>query len=126
MAMARVYTRMLAIRNQYPGLRSTNIYPRFQEDWQSQFSAAGFGVDTARQVMIFHRWGPSTTGTLQRFYIVLNFSPQPQWVRVPFPANGPWTDLLANFDGSWTPDVVDYHLDLQVGSNWGLVFFREG
>src|SRR5262249_46283994 len=86
---------------------------------------AGFGVDTSRQVMLFHRWGPSDTGHLQRFYIVLNFSSQPQWVRVPFPANGPWTDLLANFAGSWTPTVSDFHLDVLVGSNWGNVFFRE-
>jgi hypothetical protein len=55
---------------------------------------------------------------------VLNFSSVDQWIRIPFPENGPWTDLLANFDGSWTPMVTDYYLDVLVGSNWGHVFFR--
>jgi len=31
----------------------------------------------------------------------------------------------ANFDGSWTARVTDYHLDVMVGSNWGHIFFRE-
>jgi len=62
---------------------------------------------------------------LQRFYIVLNFSDQPQQVSVPLPVNGAWTDLLANFDGSWTATVTNYHLDLQVSSHWGHIFFRE-
>ena len=29
------------------------------------------GVDTQRQVVLFHRWGQSATGALQRFYVVL-------------------------------------------------------
>ncbi|HEX8969209.1 MAG TPA: alpha-amylase family glycosyl hydrolase, partial [Chloroflexota bacterium] len=122
----RLYARLAAIRQQYPGLRSVNFYPDHWDGSQTTFNSAGFGVDTSRQVMLFHRWGPSASGALQRFYIVVNFSAEPRWVTVPFPENGPWTDLLANFDGSWTPIVSDYHLDLQVSSNWGHVFFREG
>jgi 1,4-alpha-glucan branching enzyme len=124
-AVARLYARLGAIRQQYPGLRSTNFYPDHWDNWQTRFNPAGFGLDTDRQVVIFHRWGPSATGHLQRFYIVLNFSGQPQQVRVPFPENGPWTDLLANFDGSWTVNITNYYLDLLVGSNWGHVFFKE-
>jgi hypothetical protein len=44
---------------------------------------------------------------------------------VPFPENGPWTDLLANLDGSWSPVVSNYRLELQVSSHWGHIFFRE-
>jgi hypothetical protein len=117
---------LLTIRHEYAGLRSTNFYPSPWADWQTQFNSAGFGVDTARQVAIFHRWGSSNSGALQRFYVVLNFSDQPQQVRVPFPANGPWQDVLFNFDGSWTPIVNDFHLDLTVNSHWGHIFFREG
>ncbi len=124
-SVSRLYARLMAIRHEYPALRSTNFYPDHWDGGQSSFNSAGFGVDTSRQVMLFHRWGQSATGKLQRFYIVLNFSPQPQWVSVPFPENGPWTDLLANLDGSWTPTVNNYHLDVQVGSNWGHIFFRE-
>jgi len=124
-AVSRLYARLGAIRQQYPGLRSTNFYPDHWDTWQTRLNPAGFGLDTDRQVVIFHRWGQSATGNLQRFYVVLNFSPQPQQVRIPFPENGPWTDLLANFDGSWTPVVTDYHLDIVVGSNWGHVFFKE-
>jgi 1,4-alpha-glucan branching enzyme len=121
-AVLRLYARLGAIRQQYPGLRSVNFYP---SSWDgSTFNAAGFGVDTARQVMLFHRWGTSASGALQRFYVVLNFSNQPQAVTVPFPENGEWTDLLANFDGSWSPTVTNYQLDLQVEPNWGHIFFR--
>jgi pullulanase len=119
----RLYRRLGAIRQQYPGLRSTNFYPN---GWSgTALDPDGFGVDTARQVMLFHRWGTSDTGRLQRFYVVLNFSDQPQSVSVPFPENGPWTDLLANFDGTWTPSVSNFQLDLEVSSHWGHVFFRE-
>jgi pullulanase/glycogen debranching enzyme len=121
----RLYTRLAAIRQQYPGLRSTNFYPDHWDSSQTTLNGAGFGVDTTRQVMLFHRWGQNATGKMQRFYIVLNFSSQPQAVSVPLPINGPWTDLLANFDGSWTAIVSNYHIDLQVGSNWGHIFFRE-
>jgi pullulanase len=121
----RLYARLASIRHDFPALRSTNFYPDYWDEWQTRFNPAGFGVDTARQVVLFHRWGQSADGRLQRFYVVLNFSPVAQLVRVAFPENGPWTDLIANFDGSWTPEVSDFHLDVMVGSNWGHVFFRE-
>ena len=119
----RLYARLAAIHAQYAGLRSTNFYPDHWDAGQTTFNAAGFGVDTSRQLMIFHRWGQSQAGQLQRFYVVLNFSAQPQPVTVWFPENGPWTDLL---NDNWTPAVSEFHLDLTVGSNWGHIFFREG
>ena len=94
-AVSRLYARLAAIRRQYPALRGTNFYPAEWDGAQSTFNAAGFGADTSRQVMIFHRWGQSDAGRLQRFYIVLNFSAESQSVRVPLPENGSWTDLLA-------------------------------
>jgi glycosidase len=124
-SLLRLYRRLCAIRQQYPALRSTNFYPDHWDAGQTTFNSAGFGVDVARQLMLFHRWGQSDAGNLQRFYIVLNFSAQSQMVRVPLPANGQWTDLLANFDGSWKPTVTDFHLDLEVSSYWGHLFFRE-
>ena len=124
-AMSRLYRRLAAVREQFPALRSTNFYPDHWDEWQTRFNPAGFGVDTERQVVLFHRWGFSETGALQRFYVVLNFSPTAQWVRVPLPENGPWTDLLSNLDGSWSPTVTDHHLNVMVGSNWGHILFRE-
>ena len=118
----RLYTRLAAIHSQYPGLRSTNFYPDHWDAGQTSFNSAGFGVDTSQQVMIFHRWGQSAAGKLQRFYVVLNFSEQPQAVRVWFAANGTWIDLL---NDNFLPSVNDYYLDLQVTSNWGHIFFRE-
>jgi hypothetical protein len=125
-SLGRLYTRLAQLRQAYPGLRSSNFYPDVWEEWQSQLNPAGFGVDTARQIVIFHRWGESAAGALQRFYVVLNFSPTALWVRVSLPANGAWQDLLFNYDGSWSPEATDYHLDVLVGGNWGHIFFREG
>lgn len=123
-ALYKLYGRLAALRHAYPGLRSNNFYPERWEEWQTRFNPAGFGVDNEKQVVIFHRWGPDAGGNLQRFIVVLNFSDSEQPVRVHFPENGEWIDLLSGLDGSWRPIVNDYKLDLQVGSNWGHVFFR--
>lgn len=122
-ALGRVYARLIAIRKQFPGMRSTNFYPSPWDDWQRQLNPAGFGLDCDRGIAIYHRWG-TAAGALQRFYIVLNFSAQPRQVRLPLPANGPWQDLLANLDGSTSLSATDFHLDLQVPSHWGHIFFR--
>ena len=122
----RLYRRLAAIRQAYPALRGRNFYPSPWAEWQTRFNPAGFGVDTERQVVLYHRWGNNpATGALQRFYIVLNFSDQPRSVTVPLPANGQWRDLLSNYDGNWTVEVSGHRLDLEVGSNWGHIFFRE-
>jgi pullulanase len=115
-----LYQRLIQIRHAYPSLRSRNFYPEAWEEWQTRFSPAGFGVDTKRQLVLYHRWGTADDGSLQRFYIVLNFSEQTQRVTVPFPEDGPWTDLLSG----WTPTVSNNRLDFEIGSNWGHVFFR--
>ena len=68
---------LAAIRD-HPGLRSGNIWTSPWEDWQSQLNPAGAGVDEARQLVIFHRWGTTPGNKLENFVIVLNFSDQPQ------------------------------------------------
>lgn len=124
-SMFRLYQRLMELRRTYPGLRSRNFYPNYWEEWQTQFNPAGFGVDTDKQVIIYHRWEHSEVGKLQRFYIVLNFSYHPQNVTVHFPVNGEWGDLLSEFNGSWKVNVSDYKYTFDVDANWGHIFFKE-
>ena len=56
--------------------------------------AGGYGVDSARRLAIYHRWGKGDDGRLERFIVVLNFSDDDQWTDIPFSTNGVWTDLL--------------------------------
>jgi len=123
-SLTALYARLAAIRRQYPGLRSNNFYPPRWEEWQTRFNPAGYGVDVAKQVVIYHRWGEGDEGEPQRFVIVLNFSDRNQTVRVPFPENGVWTDLLNALRGDWQAEVGDYQLDIFVESNWGRVLFK--
>lgn len=122
--LRNLYRRMGQIHQQYAGLRSANFYPQPWEEWQTQFNPEGYGIDVARQIVIYHRWGNDEYGTLQRFIIVLNFSDVCQEVSVPFPDNGVWTDLLSDYNGSWKPEVKDWRLNFTIGSNWGCVFFK--
>ncbi len=123
-ALLKLYRRMGEIRTQYPGLRSAKFHPQPWDQWQTQFNPQGYGVDVARQLAIYHRWGQDEKGVLQRFIIVLNFADAPQNVSVPFPENGEWVDLLSDYSGSWKPVVTDYRLTFQVGPNWGHVFYK--
>ncbi len=114
-----VIAKLIAIRAAHPGLRSDNIYPQWNGDW-TQLNPQGYGVDAARGLMIFHRWGNDANGRLERFIIVLNFSGVAKTVDVPFPENGIWEDLLtgtkSNVGGFILHGVV-------VDSNWGHVYF---
>lgn len=121
-ALFRFYKRLIKIRMDYPALRSPNFYPGYWEEWQTRFNPSGFGVDSEKQLVIFHRWGTGDNGELQRFIIVLNLSDAAQTVTVQFPENGRWTDLLS--EEGWSPEVSGYSLDFEVGSNWGHIFFR--
>jgi len=116
------YKKLIAIRKNYPSLCSNNFYPTNYEDWQKNFNSAGYGVDVDRGIVIYHRWGNSNTNQLQRFIIVLNFSPTVQTVSVPFSTNGQWIDLLndlkVNVNNYWLPN-------LSVNSNWGHIFMKE-
>jgi len=121
-----IYTRLVHLRTQLPGLRSRNIYPSAWEEWQTRFDRDGFGVDTERQMVVYHRWGFAANGAQQRFYIVLNFSADAQHVRVPFADNGTWQDLLNDQPGLNQVQVSNFRLELTAEPNWGHIFFREG
>ena len=113
-----VYRRLIGLRQKYAGLRSDNFYPQ-QEAWETRFNPQGYGADTSRGLVIYHRWGAGDDGQLERFVVVLNFSSADQYVDVPFPADGVWTDVL-NDDAQI--DVRGFRVrGFKVNSNWGNV-----
>lgn len=122
--LSKLYQRLGEIRKQYPGLRSPNFYPQPWEEWQTQFNQLGYGIDTSRQLVIYHRWGNDDKGNLQLFIIVLNFSDNDQYVQVPFPQNGEWTDLLSDAVNPWKINVGSYSFGFMIGSNWGHIFYK--
>ena len=124
-ALIKLYRRLSEIRREYPGLRSRGMYPDLWETWQTQLNPFGVGLDTGRQLAIYHRWGEGHRGETQTFVVVLNFSEREQWASVPFPSDGPWTDLLSDYEGSWQPEVTGGRLEFSVGPHWGHVFFKD-
>jgi hypothetical protein len=80
-----------------------------------------YGVDAEKGVAIYHRWGNAAAGRLERFIVVLNFSPDAQTVDIPFSGSGVWEDLLSgqtvNVGGSWLGGAV-------IQSNWGRVYYQ--
>lgn len=121
-AIYSIYALLLKIRSDHEGLRSPNFYPNtYDESWRS-LSPEGYGIDEGKQIIIFHRWGNTKSGILERFMIVLNFSDYTQYVNVPFPANGTWTDLLNNHS---TVNIDSYWAyNYPIPSNWGCLFFK--
>ncbi|KAK4979664.1 hypothetical protein LTR28_003353 [Elasticomyces elasticus] len=111
-----LYQKLLKIRQAHPALRSGNFHPPRWANWQTQLDQDGFGVDSARGVVIYHRWNAT-----ERFYVALNFSDQEQRVTIQFAENGSWDDLLRG--GSVT--IVNYRLELVLESNWGHVFYKQ-
>jgi glycosidase len=124
-SLPELYRRLSEIRRDYPGLRSRGMYPDLWETWQTQLNAFGVGLDTERQLAIYHRWGEGAHGETQTFVVVLNFSEREQWASVPFPYDGRWIDLLSDDAGSWRPEVSGGRLEFSVGPHWGHVFFKE-
>ncbi len=116
-----LYQKLIGIRKAHPGLRSDNFYPDSWKSWQTQFNRDGYGIDVDRQVLIFHRWGTAADGRLERFIVVLNFSPQTEFVDIPFSMNGAWQDLL----NDQTATVNDFRLsDQAIESYWGRIYFQ--
>jgi glycosidase len=89
-----LYQRLIALRLAHPSLRSDQIYPAAWPEWQGAFNEQGYGVDVGRQLAIFHRWGTAPGGGIERFIVALNFSSQDQWVDIPFPCDGLWSEVL--------------------------------
>ena len=122
-ALGRLYRRLIRIRREHPGLTSSNFHPRFVDAGATVFDGDGFGVDSGRQLLLFHRWGEGADGALERFIVVVNFSPSPHGVDVPFPFDGPWTDLLND-------EVMQVNgrrlRGVSVSSHWGRIFQARG
>jgi pullulanase/glycogen debranching enzyme len=121
-ALSGIYRRLIALRKAHPGLRSDDIYPSGWPENQGAFNQ-GYGVDSTRQLLIFHRWGAATGGGLDRFIVALNFSDQDQQVDIPFPADGIWVDQLstpaisAAVNGFWLRQWT-------IPRYWGFVFLN--
>jgi hypothetical protein len=118
-AALSTFAKAIAIRHAHSALRSNNIYPGGWEDWQTRFNPEGYGIDTERQLLIYHRWGNADDGTLERFIIVLNFSHEDQFTDVPFSAEGLWRDLLSDE----TVNVTGFRLNNQRHANHAVCFF---
>src|SRR4051812_39895565 len=54
-----LYRRLIDLRKMHPGLTSPDFHPRFWDGSWHQRDADGFGIDTARQLVVYHRWGPA-------------------------------------------------------------------
>jgi hypothetical protein len=120
-AVSGLFNQLIGIRTAHAGLRSPNFYPPNWDQNATMLDANGFGIDTGRQIVVYHRWGQSSDGRLEKFYIVLNFSQTDQTTTVQFSDNGVWTDLISD----WAPVVADNQLTVTVGSNWGHIFYRK-
>jgi hypothetical protein len=121
MGLFDIYRRLIEIRRDHAGLTSPNFHPRGWDESRTQLDSDGFGIDEARQVVVYHRWGDASDGRLERFYIVLNFSAWPQTVEMTFPDDSGWIDLLSG----WAPPVRNGRLRFEVGSNWGHIFYKK-
>jgi pullulanase len=111
-----LYRRLIALRNDYPALRSTNFYPA---EWLSrERDAHGFGVDVTRGIVVFHRWGEGPNGGLARFIVALNFSAQDHRTTLSFPENGRWRDVLADREVT----VADFRLEANLEPDWGHIY----
>jgi 1,4-alpha-glucan branching enzyme len=118
-----LYRKLIAIRKAHPALRSDNVYPAGWQDWQHQFNPEGYGVDTEKGVVLFHRWGPADDGGIERFIVAINFSPQDRVIDVPFSADGVWHDLLNDRRDTVSGfRLAGYRLE----SHWGRVWLHEG
>jgi 1,4-alpha-glucan branching enzyme len=116
------YAFLADLRAAHPALRTANFYPDFYNESWTHFSPDGYGLNVDKNVLIYHRWGPGGDGRLERFIVVVNFSAADQWVDVPFPAGGPWQDLLNNNQ----VQVNDFWLrNFRVSSNWGCLFLQK-
>jgi 1,4-alpha-glucan branching enzyme len=122
-ALTNLYKQLIKIRQDYPGLKSSNFYPGNYDERFTRFDAEGYGVDTERQIIIFHRWGIGKDGGSERFMVLLNCSSNNHFVDVPFPLNGTWTDLLSGESFL----VTNFRLRSQeVACNYGRILHIKG
>jgi len=113
-----LYKQLLQLRDAHPALRSRNFYPPNWQSWMTQLDSNGFGIDTSRKLVIYHRW--SDDGK-ELFYIALNFSDQDQMIDLQFARNGVYRDVL---NGNGMVTVAGNRATLKLESNWGHVYFQ--
>lgn len=117
-----IYKKLIEIRNNHPSLRSPNFYPSNYDENNTSFDSYGYGVDVARQIVIYRREGDGLNGQTENFVIVLNFSATEQITNIPFPSDGVWKDLL-NDNQLYT--VTEGQLINQtINSNWGRILYK--
>ena len=118
-ALRNVYRQIIAMRKAHPALRSQNFYP--PDDGSTVFTSSGYGINSSRGLVIYHRWADAGNGQTERFIVALNFSDFDQWVDVPLSVNGQWTDLLNNDSAQ----VTDYwSRNTRIPSHWGRVYWN--
>ena len=115
------YKQLIKMRKDHVGLRASNFYPDSWDEKRTTLNEHGFGIDVGRQIVVYHRWGQADDGKLEKFYIVLNFSDQQQYVDLDLPEDDGWEDLISG----WKPQVKSNHLQFNIGSNWGHVFYKK-
>jgi pullulanase len=117
--LVSLYTLLIKIRKENPVLAGHNFYPDSEDVIAGQFNAQGYGADSARGLVIYHRWGNDADGVLIRYIVALNYSALDNTLTIPFSANGNWTNLL---DGS-VLQVENYACPGYVlTSHWGAIF----
>jgi pullulanase/glycogen debranching enzyme len=114
------YQQMMEIRKAHPALRDPNFYPAGWDESHGELDEHGFGIDRARNLVVYHRWGTDADGVAERFYVVLNFSQSTQHASFEVPDAGPWTDLI----GGTAAEPVNGRLEVDLGSNWGAIYFK--
>jgi pullulanase len=119
--LRELHRRLAEIRSAHPALRGPDFYPRDYDERWDRFNSEGYGVDAARGLAIYHRWGDDGAGRVERFIIALNFSNSDHLVDVPFSLNGAWEDVLTGEVMEVRDYVARGH---RVPSHWGKVFWR--
>jgi pullulanase len=123
------YVRMIKIRKEHPGLRSPNFHPQKWDDGWMFPDPDGFGIDRNQNIVIYHRWGYTKNGKLERFYVVLNFNDKEPWetasVSFNVPDDGPWTDLISGMVKNAVNVGNDIKIFVDVPPNYGALFFKE-
>ncbi len=122
-----LYTGMMSIRNAHPGLRSQSFYPDTWDESVTQRDANGYGIDRNNNLVVYHRWGQDGAGKKEFFYVVLNFAAYQQNVSFRVNSPGPWVDLIGgpNFTQGSPISAPSSQLNVNVGSNWGAVFYTK-
>src|SRR6185312_1102908 len=61
-----LYRQLIAIRRDNPVLAGHNFYPDTADVVPGYLNAQGYGADSARGLVIYHRWGNDPNGRLLR------------------------------------------------------------